>query len=64
MKNDIKTVSEYLAESRYRLEKAQDILKKLLCPDCLGYGDKCLAGEPPFKENFYPCEVCKGTGLK
>lgn len=32
------------------------------CPDCLGYGEKCLSGEPAHPENFYTCESCDGIG--
>ena len=34
------------------------------CPDCLGYGENCLAGRSAHPSNWYMCETCNGTGKK
>jgi hypothetical protein len=32
------------------------------CPDCLGYGQNCLAGCSAHPRNWYECETCGGSG--
>jgi len=59
------------AEVAKRLEAAERDAKRLaaleqakdaVCTNCFGRGQKCLPGCSAHDDNWYACEVCKGSG--